>query len=95
MVKKQIITGQRKLSKLSSSEPRNSAMATIKFPNPPVVAVESIRSAELLPFMMPAVPPPAIMARLHCHSGSILMSEEPIIAVPPAIARGVVMVSSR
>jgi len=62
---------------------------------PPVVADEVNRPAALAPFIIVAVPPPAIIAKAHVVTGSKPATEDTIAAVPAIPAKGIAMLSKR
>ena len=73
----------------------NSAVATAELPRPPVKTVDFARSIAVNPCVMPATPPPAIMAAVHFTIGgrSVMTAADTI--VPATTAPGVATVSSR
>ena len=88
-------TGSTKAKKLMNTESPNSAVATIGLAIPPVVEVEAARVRTVPLCTAPAMPPPAITARVHFRNGSIDVSIELITMIPATIAAGVAIVSSR
>ena len=72
-----------------------STVATRGFATPPVVAVEVSRSAEVLPLIAAAVPPPAIIANAQVTTGLRSLTVAIIIAVPATAANGIAIVSNK
>ena len=89
------MTGKRNAIKDVITAPPSSIVARMGFPNPAVVAVEAVLARTVEPWMRPATPPPAMMAKVHFNIGSIFEIIEAVITVPATIAAGVAMVSRR
>jgi hypothetical protein len=70
-----------------------STVDTNGFANPPVAPVEANLPVAFAPLMAVAVPPPAIMAKDHVMTGSILLAVETTAAVPAIPAKGRAIVS--
>ena len=62
---------------------------------PQVVAVDNALVATVPSCIVPAVPPPATIARIHCKVGSIPSRLEDVTMMPAIIAEGVVIVSNK
>ena len=62
---------------------------------PPVVAVDTALVATVPSCIVPAVPPPATIARIHCKVGSIPSRDDDVTIIPATIAHGVVIVSNK
>ena len=72
-----------------------SVVDTIKFPAPPVVAVDAKRVPAELPFTAAAVPPPAMIAKPHCITSELTSPNDNAMSNVPAIpAKGTAMVSN-
>ena len=71
-----------------------SAVDTIGFAKPPVVAVAVKRTAELVPEMAAAVPPPAIIVNAQVITGSRSETVAATTSIPAAVAKGTAIVSS-
>ena len=82
------IAGIRKESIVNTTDRSNSIAPTTGLTIPPVVNEEVARTAELLPFINVAVPPPAIIAIAHIHNGSISIIEAAITTVPAKKSSG-------
>jgi len=81
-------------SEISEALP-SSAVATAEFPTPPVKTVDFALSIAVKPCVMPATPPPAIMAAVHFTIGgkSVMTAADTI--VPATTAPGVATASSK
>ena len=72
-----------------------SIVDTIGLPNPAVETVEVTRDTPAAPFIVAAVPPPAMMASDHVITGLKSAIVDTITAVPAIVAKGIAMVSSK
>ena len=77
------------------SEPPSSAVARIGLARPHVLAVEAPRVTTVVPWTSPAMPPPAITARVHFRNGLMSAIRDAVTSVPAMTAAGDAMVSSR
>ena len=71
-----------------------SAVETIGFAKPPVVAVDAKRPVAPAPLMAVAVPPPAIIAKDQVTTGSKSATVDTITAVPAIAAKGIAKLSN-
>jgi len=68
--------------------PVASIVETAGFPKPPVNARDFVRRATVVPWMMDAAPPPAIMAKVHFKKGDNSTTKEAVTMVPATMAAG-------
>ena len=80
-------------SRATTIDPTNSKVESKGFPIPPVKADDFARSATVVPCTNPAIPPPAIRARVHFRNGDILATNEAVAMVPAMMAAGVAAIS--
>ena len=69
--------------------------ATNEFPNPKVNVDDKPRIATVVNWIIPAEPPPAIIANDHCIIGSVPTKTIELIPTPDRTAAGVAIVSRR
>lgn len=71
----------------------SSAVERSGLASPPVVVEEMEREKTVLPWMVPATPPPAMMARDQRRKGSSSVIKEAVMSVPAVTAAGVAILS--
>jgi len=76
-------------------EPPSSIVASNGLARPPVPAVDAPRANTVVPWTSPAIPPPAMIARVHFKNGLVFVTIEAVIIVPATIAAGEAIVSNR
>lgn len=74
-------------------DPTNSKVENKGFPIPAVEIDDLVRSATVVPCTNPAIPPPAIKAKVHFRKGEISVTKEAVAMVPAMTAAGVAIVS--
>ena len=76
-------------------EAASSPVETTGLARPPVWAVDAPRTNTLEPWTRPAMPPPAIIARVQRKNGETSPTIEAVAIIPATIAAGVAIVSRR
>src|SRR5512137_1194538 len=75
------------------ADPANSAVAMSGFPSPPVKSDDFALSAAVVPCIMPAIPPPAMIATIHFTDGDMSIITDAVAIVPAMIETGEAMAS--
>lgn len=76
-------------------EPASSMLATTTLPMPPVAREDFTLSTVVIPCIIPAVPPPAMIASIHRNDGDRSVTTDAAAIVPAMIETGEAIVSSR
>ncbi len=87
--------GARMESTVPRIEATSSPVETTGLPSPPVEAVDTPRTVTVDPWIKPATPPPAMMARDQRKKGLTSVTIDAVAIVPATMAAGVAIVSSR
>lgn len=77
----------------TKADPANSAVAIRGFPSPPVKIDDFALSAVVVPCIMPAIPPPAMIATIHFTDGGKSVITDAVAIVPATIETGEAMAS--
>ena len=80
---------------MRSTAPASSAVETSGFASPPVVSSDTFRVPTVRACTVPAIPPPAISARVHFSIGSSPVTTDAVMTIPATTAAGVARTSSR